>query len=84
MAENGEGSMFRQRVVKTEGVRSTSGPTRVTTRGPGGRDIKLEQHLARVRAASVGAVQKGRKNKGHNAVKRTVLWYSLCMPLGMP
>jgi len=28
----------------------------VTARGPGGRDIKLEQHLVRVRAASVGAV----------------------------
>ena len=28
----------------------------MTARGPGGRDIKLEQHLVRVRAASVGAV----------------------------
>jgi len=43
-------------MVKTEGVRSTSGPTRVTARGPGGRDIKLEQYLVHVRAASAGAV----------------------------
>ena len=48
--------ILRHRMVKTEGIRSTSGPTRVTTRGPGGRDIKLEQHLVRVRAASAGAV----------------------------
>jgi len=57
--EHGEGLrivILRQRVVKTEGVHSTSGPTRVTARGPGGRDINLEQQLVRGRAASAGAV----------------------------
>jgi len=39
-----------------EGVRSTSGPTRATSRGPGGCDIKLEQHLVLVRAASAVAI----------------------------
>ena len=40
------------------------------TRGPGSHGSKLEQHLARVREAAAGAVQKGRKSKGHNAVEK--------------
>ena len=76
-----------QRVSKTEkaykkitGARSTSGQPRVPASGPGGRDIKLQQHLARVSvcmctgcAASVGAIQNSRKNNGRNTVERTAL-----------
>ena len=45
-----------ERVAKTEGASSTPGPPRVTARGPGGRDIQLDQHIIHVLAASAGAV----------------------------
>ena len=58
-------------------------PSRVPARGPGGRDIKLEQHLACVLTATAGVVQKGHKSKGHNAVERTALtvWCGWVAPL---
>ena len=40
--------------MNTEGVRSTSATTRVTGSGPGGRDMKLEQH-----STSFACAQRG-------------------------